>query len=238
MATFQDLNPFGKFDIGLGAIGNALLLFAIAVVIVGLIGWLVWWKITSKQYKFRIPLYKSINGVNYKQANYVAKNVPISKAGDSLWFVKGIKRFLPPATLTSAPNEFPHEEREDGEWINFSIDSVNDQQKKAGVKFIHQDMRTQRVATAQILEQRLINKGFWEKYKDLIIHLLFYIIVTLLMVVTFWQWGNIVEKTGEILSSINQAVSNLKDLECIEVTDKGLIPAISLIFWRKWKWHS
>lgn len=232
MVSVADINPFAKFDIGLGQIGNALLLFAIAVVIVGLVGWLIYWRITQRQYKFRIPLYKSINGVNLKQAVYFAKNVPISKAGDGLWFVKGVKKFIPPATLTSAPNEYPHEEREDGEWINFSIGSVNEQQKQAGVKFIQQDMRTQRVATGQILEQRLINKGFWEKYKDMIIHLIFYIIVTLLMIVTFWQWGNIVERIGSILGGIDNLVEQLNSLECVGTKETGIVPALSLLFWR------
>jgi len=232
MVSVADINPFAKFNVGVGAIGNALLLLAIITIIFGLIGWLIYWRITSRQFKYKIPLYKSINGTNYKQATYFAKSIPISLSGDTLWFVKGVKKYLPPANLTSALNEFPHEEREDGEWINFSIDSVNDQQKKAGVQFIHQDMRTQRVATGQILEQRLVNKGFWEKYKDMIIHLLFYIIVSLLMIVIFWQWGNIAEQTGSLISSANQIVENLKQLECVGVRDTGIVPALSFLVWR------
>lgn len=233
--TVGDLNPFGKFDLGVGDIGNALILFGIVVAVFGLVGWLIYWRITAKQYRFKIPLYKSINGTNYKQAQYVAKSIPISLSGDSLWFVKGLKKYIAPATLTDAPNDFPHEEREDGEWINFNIDSVNDQQKKAGVKFIQQDMRTQRVATGQILEQRLINKGFWEKYQDLIIHLIFYIIVTLLMIVTFWQWGNIVEQIGGLVGSITSASEKLNSLECIGKVDNGIIPALALFMFRRIK---
>ena len=244
MVSVADINPFAKFDIGVGQIGNALILFAIAVVIVGMVGWLIYWRINSRTFKFKIPLYKSISGVNYRQGFYFAKNVPISKAGDSLWFVKGVKKFLAPATLTSAPNEYPHEEREDGEWINFAIESVNEKQKKAGVKFIHQDMRTQRVATGQILEQRLINKGFWEKYKDMIIHLLFYIITTLLLIVIFWQWGGIVERVGSLLSRANEIVSGLNELECIGNKPPNIIPATAeaflpfLFFWRRKNGHS
>jgi len=115
MVDLKILNPFSNFNIGVGAIGNALLLLAICVVILGLIGWIIYWRISSKQYKYIIPLYKSINGVNLRQAVYHAKNVPISKAGDSLWYVKELKKYIAPATKTDAPNSFPHEEREDGE---------------------------------------------------------------------------------------------------------------------------
>ena len=235
MVSVNDINPFSGFDLGVGAIGNALLLLGLVVVIFGLVGWLVYWIITNKQYKYRIPLYKSINGINLRQATYKAKNIPISKAGDSLWFVKGLKKYIAPATKTDAPNSYPHEEREDGEWINFEIATVNEEQKTAGVKFIQQDMRTQRIATGQILEQRLINKSFWEKYKDMIVHLIFYIIVALLMIVTFWQWGNIVEQIGGMLSAIDQIIENLKSLECVEIAEKGIVPTAALILFRRFK---
>ncbi len=238
MVDLKILNPFSNFNIGVGVIGNALLLLAICVVILGLIGWIIYWRISSKQYKYIIPLYKSINGVNLRQAVYHAKNVPISKAGDSLWYVKELKKYIAPATKTDAPNSFPHEEREDGEWINFEIESVNEKQKKAGVRFIQQDMRTQRVATGQILEQRLINKTFWEKYKDMIIHLLFYVIVTLLMIVTFWMWGDIVEKIGALMGNIQSIMEAINNLECVGTKEVGVIPAISFIFFNKFRRRS
>lgn len=235
MVSTADLNPFGKFNIGLGTIGNALILIVLIIVVFGLVGWIIYWRITSKQFNKKIPLFKSINGTNFKQANYVAKNVTISKAGDSLWFVKGIKKFLAPATLTSGPNEYPHEEREDGEWINFSIDSVNDAQKKAGVKFIQQDMRTQRVATGQILEQRLVNKGFWEKYKDQIISLIFYLVTAMLMIVIFWQWTNVVEMMGGLIDKLVLVGEKLDQLECIGIREVGIVPALSFLMFRRRK---
>jgi len=235
MVSIADINPIPKFDIGIGAIGNAMLLFVIALVIMGLVGWLVYWKITKMHFKFKIPLYKSISGINYKQAIYYAKNIPISKAGDNLWFVKGVKKYIAPATKTDALNEFPHEEREDGEWINFEIETVNEAQKKAGVKFIQQDMRTQRVATGQILEQRLINKGFWEKYKDMIIHVIFYLIVMVCMVVIFWQWSDITDKVGSLVNTANSLVKELQASDCVVKRDTGIVPALFplLFFWRR-----
>ena len=95
-------------------------------------------------------------------------------------------------------------------------------------------MRTQRVATGQILEQRLINKGFWDKYKDLIVHLVFYLIVTMLMIVTFWQWGKIVEQISGILSGVENLANSINTLTCVGTKETGIIPAIALfLFGRK-----
>ena len=229
MVDLGDINPFGKFDIGLGAIGNALLLFFIAVVIFALIGWLVWWRIQSKRYYLRIPIFKLIGNIPTRVKVYKAKIFPIGKAGDNLWYVGGIKKFIPPATIQSAPNEFWHWEREDGEWINFSLSDLDTIQKKAGVKYIHQDMRSQRIATSNLLEQRLINKGFWDKYGDMITHLVFYIIVTLMLIVIFWQWSNITQQVGGL-------ISQLQGFECIGMKT-GIVPVKEflplLLFWRR-----
>lgn len=229
MVEIGDINPFGKFDIGLGAIGNALLLFFIAVVVFALIGYLIWWRIQKKRYFIKIPLFKLIGNVPTRIRFYKAKIFPIGKAGDQLWYVGGIKKFIPPATIQSAPNEYWHWEREDGEWINFSLSDLDYIQKKAGVKYIHQDMRSQRIATSNLLEQRLINKGFWDKYKDMITHLVFYIIVTLMLIVIFWQWSNITQQVGGL-------IGQLQGFECIGMKT-GIVPAKELLplllFWRK-----
>jgi len=229
MPELSNINPFGKFDIGLGAIGNALLLFFIAVVIFALIGWLIWWRIQSKRYYLRIPIFKLIGNVPTRIRTYKAKIFPIGKAGDCLWYAGGIKKFLPPATIQSAPNEFWHWEREDGEWINFSLSDLDTIQKKAGVKYIHQDMRSQRIATSNLLEQRLINKGFWDKYGDMVTHLVFYIIVTLMLIVIFWQWSN-------ITTQVSGLISQLQGFECIGMKT-GIVPVKEflplLLFWRR-----
>lgn len=222
--SLSSLNPFGSFNIGLGAIGNALLLFFIGIVIIGLIGFLIYTLINRKRYKFVIPLYRLIGSTPQKIAIYKAKEVSISKAGDMLWFVKGKKRYIAPATIQSAPNEYLHWERQDGEWINFGLDNLDEVQRKAGVKFIHQDMRSQRVATATILEHRLIQKSFWDKYKDVIFALIFFFILTICMVVIFWQWGKIVENTGVITSDLNQLLTQINNLQCVTGKPASLIP--------------
>lgn len=214
---------------GIGAIGNALILFVIIIVILACIGWLVWWKINSKRYFIRIPLYKEIGNVLTRIYTYKAKKFPIGKAGDCLWLVKGIRKFISPATIQTAQNEYLHEEREDGEWINFAMTSVNAEQKKAGVKFIQQDMRANRIATNNILEQRLINKGWWDKYKDMITHLIFYIIVMICLVVIFWMWGGIVTKTGGLVDKLDIVYNTCKSGGG-SLIPEGSAPALILFF--------
>ena len=85
-------------------------------------------------------------------------------------------------------------------------------------------MRTQRVATGQILEQRLINKGFWDKYKDMIIQMGFYVITTMLLIVIFWQWGNIVDKVGMLIGKLEEVGNTFADFQCIGAKAPSIIP--------------
>lgn len=238
MVTISDINPLGKFNIGLGGIGNALMFFAICVAIIGLVGWIIYARISKKQYRHKIPLFRLVGNTPTMIGTFFAKDVPISPAGDKLWFIKGLKKFIAPATIQTGKNEYWHWEREDGEWINFGLADLDKAQKEAGVKYIHQDMRSQRIATANILEQRLINKGFWEKYKDVIVYLVFFIIVTLLMIVTFWQWGGIVEKIGSLVGTLNDVASKLDNLQCVG-TRNPLVPALAplMLLFRGRRWQ-
>jgi len=232
MPSLADANPFGKFDLSLGFIGNALALFLICVLILGGIGWLIWWRMSSKAYFIKIPLYRLVGNIPTRVAVYRARKFRIGKAGDFLWYCKGIKKFLPPATIQTAPNEYMHWEREDGEWINFAMGDLDKDQKEAGIKYIHQDMRSQRIATANILEQRLINKGFWDKYKDMIVHLVFYLVVMICMIVIFWQWSKITTQVGGL---VGQLVEARKECSGQGLVPEGVAPAMLLVLTTKFR---
>jgi len=233
MPDLSSINPFSNFNIGLGTLGNILLLGFLALLVVGGVGVLIIIIVYKKRYIYKIPLWKTVNGRGQQIAEYKAKPISISKAGDRLWYVGKIKKFISPATIQSGINKFHHWQRSDGEWINFEVGDLDANQKRAGVKYIHQDMRATRVATANLLEQRLMNKGFWDKYGDMIIHIIFYLIICISLVVIFWQWSGIVEKTGELVSELQTAQERMIKLNG---GDSGVVPALIFLLLRRREW--
>ena len=228
MVDIAGLNPFANFDIGIGAIGSALLVLFIAVFLICLVGVIIFLYLNKRKYKYRIPLTKKVGNRTIRVKTFLAKDFPIGRAGDKLWLVKGIKKYISPATLQTAPNEFTHHEREDGEWINVEYPDVDEHMKTLKVKFVQQDMRSNRIAIADILEQRFKDqKSFWEKWGNMIMQLIFYLVVTMMMIVIFYQWSDIVTK-----------VSGLVDK--LQVTEKAvsggsIIPAMILMSFRRRK---
>lgn len=222
-------------SIPLGTIGLALLIFFAIIIGLGIIiGGVMWW-INERKYKYKIPLLKKVGGRVKRVATYKAKIYPLSKAGDCLWHVKGkgLKKFIPPAMLQTGDNEFLHFERADGEWINIDYDDIDELMKKAGVKYIQQDMRTQRIATQEVLENRFQDKSFWDKYGNIIMHIIFLLIITVQIIITFWMWGNIVDKTSVIMTKMDSLFQKIVEYE--KPVD-SLIPAMSLLlFFRRTK---
>jgi len=222
-------SAFTGFNIG--SIGFALLIFFLAVFVVLMIGGGLFYWVQRKKLKHTIPLYKKIGSRVIRVATYKAKDYSISRAGDKLWFVPKVKKYIGVGSLQSGANEYSYFEREDGEWINFELPDIDTQMKVAGVKYIQQDMRSQRIAISNILDQRFANKqSWWDKYGNLVTYTIFYLVVAISMVVIFYQWSDIIDKTGLLLDRI-VAYENLK---CPNI--QGVVPAFAMFFLRRRAW--
>lgn len=206
-----------------------LVIIIVVVFLILVIAGIVLW-INAKKYRYRIPLYTKVGNVPTRIAVLKAKPVAFGRAGDQLWFVKGkgVKKWIPPASVQSAKNEFWHWIREDGEWVNFSIDDLDEIAQKAGVKYVKQESRLTRLAIDKLLEQRFQNKGFWEKWGVVIGYVIFFLVITIAIVIFLHQYGKIIQTTGQVLE---KADSIIKDINQIKQQGQGgegisgLIPA-------------
>lgn len=191
---------FNNFSMGgWGLWSKIFLILGISVIVLCLVGWLVWVYVRRKVYNKRIHTFGLIGNKPTRTGLNKAKSIPVGRAGDQLWYVAGVKKYLPPGTIQSAPNEFWYWIREDGEWINFGLSDLDEIMKKAGAKYIDQDMRMQRLATDRLLEQRLMQKSFWDKFGDKIALLVFFIIIAVSLLIFMSQYGKIIDKTDAVL---------------------------------------
>lgn len=229
MPDLASVNPFSAGGVGIGAIGFGLLILFGAIVIVLLFGLGLFLWLNNKKLKYSIPLLKKIGGRVIKVGIFKAKDFKISSAGDKLWFVPKARKYIPCGTLQTAPNEYTHFEREDGEWINIDYPDIDANMKQAKVKYVQSDMRSQRIAISNLLEQRFKGKqSWWEKYGAMVTQVIFYLVVAVSMVIIFYQWSGITEKVGLLFDRIVA----YEQLKCAETT--GVVPAfLPLIFLRR-----
>lgn len=215
MLDITKLNPISGFKLGgLSTIGNILLLVTLAGLVVVMVGVLMWVMVSKKTFWIKIHVFRLIGNTPTRVANYKAKEENIGLAGDKLWRVAptGISmpfkiiKWLPVGKYQAAPREFWYWIRQDGEWINFTFTDLDDTSKLMGIKFIQEDMRLQRLATERLLYDRFMKKSFWEKYGHIIMYLLFFLVITVAMVIIFYQWSKIIDKTGELISMVQSII--------------------------------
>jgi len=235
--SLASVNPLANIGGGGGAgnIGMYLLVFFIAVVIIGMIGLLIYFKSVKKQYWIKIHVYRLIGNVPTRVAIYSAKEVPFGMAGDRLWRVassgvwkiKAIK-WLPCGKIQTAPSEFWYYIRKDGEWINFQMQDLNEVSQNMGVKFVQEDMRLQRLATERLLEQRLMNKSFWDKWGNTIMMVIIFLVIAICMVLIFFQFGKVLDKMIPLVQMLTESLARV-EATCQPLNNTiggtGLIPA-------------
>jgi hypothetical protein len=207
--SLSSVNPLSGVNLGssMGKLGSIALVVAIAVVIIALAGGLIYWYSVKKKYWITIEVSRMIGGVPMRVATYCAREVPFGMAGDKLWCVKNsgfwkikVVKWLPVGELQSAPRLFKYWIRKDGEWINFQDENLDELSKKMGIRFVQADMRLQRLATERLLEQRLLNKTWWEKWGTTTMMIIFFLVITVCMVIQFYQWGKLLDKFTQIES--------------------------------------
>jgi len=211
MPELDQLNIFSAANSGAtqSMFAKVLVAFGIGIVVVGLIGWFIYLIIKRKRYYITIELYKLVDGQNKLVAKFKACEYAIGRAGDKLWHVAKVGKYIPPGTLQSGPNIYKYFQRSDGEWINFCIGDIDAQMKRAGVRYIDNDMRAQRIAISKSLEAELKEQGFWDKYGATITFILEILIFAVACVIIFYQFSEVVGKMDQVMGNMNKVVINI-----------------------------
>lgn len=218
-SPLSSLNPLNGVNLGTG---NTWLWIGIIVVmgilIIGGIGALVLINWVKKQYYIKIRVSRLVGNVPTEIATFSARVIGFGRAGDVLWRVApaGIMKFktikwLPSGKLQSSPNLFKYWIREDGEWINYIDSNLDEISKTMGVKFVQEDMRLQRLATDRLLEQRLMEQSFWQKYKEAIFLLIFFLVFAVAIAIVLFQLSGLIDKISPLAPQISSAVKQLTD---------------------------
>ena len=235
--SLSSVNPLANVKVGgMSTYGAVALVIAIAVVIVALLGVIIYWFVQRKQYWILIKVYRKIGGVTTRVADYQAKEVPFGMAGDKLWRVsKGLLKikaikWLPVGKVQSAPREFWYMIRSDGEWINVEMGDIDEASQKLGLRFTQEDMKLQRLATERLLEQRLMDKTFWQKWETTIMTIIVFLVVAVSMAIIFFQWSKLLDKMVPLVDMLTRSLA-MAEKTC-QVTYnatsnsyQGLIPA-------------
>lgn len=187
--------PFSLYDIAFSlAIFLAVVVFILFFVAIAIA------VIYFASFNKKIILYKKINGIYIPIRKYACRHINIAKTGEGVWQVGRLfPRYVEKPIKYVKKNEAWYYEREaDGEWINFGLGDIDNKLKEMNVEIVPSDLKMQRVNLGRWLEQRK-KQGFWEKYGDKIINLVFYILMTFCLIIIIAQMGGVVDKAKQYM---------------------------------------
>lgn len=204
--------------------GELVLKFAavlgIVVVIVGLLAFLIYMQFQKRIYNKKIKLFRKVGGRVTKIAEDMAMFERIGIGGDMWCKTKTFKKIIPKPRIQMEPNCYWMYEREDGEWINFSLEDIDLKMKEANAYFVDEDMRLQRLGIQKNLAARFQKQTFMEKYGGMIIYGLFVLVVTVCLVVLFQKMEGAYTGAAQMADSVKTMAEALNNL--VSHTQSGI----------------
>lgn len=195
-------------------IGGGILL---AILVCGV----VWWVMDRKKYNKIVKLHRKINGKICFIANYRACFEKLGLAGDVWCRIKGIKIIARPK-IEYGRDVYLMFEREDGEWINFGIEDIDDKMHKANVFYLDEDMRLHRIGIQKNLQDRLQKATFWEKYGAWIGLAVFMLLITICLIVLFNKLTEVATALQQTAVSIGEMANAMGNVQV--QTGSGVVP--------------
>ena len=104
----------------------------IIIVISGMIGLFVFFFIRARKFNKTIVIFEEINGHFQKTRTDRAMEMKFSTAGDTIFYLMKSRKYLPNPSYQTGNRVYWFFIRSDGEWINFSLENLNEASHKVG----------------------------------------------------------------------------------------------------------
>lgn len=150
------INFGGK--LGFSWIGN----LAIVVFLLILVGVGTFMYLNAKSYNKKLHVFRNINGRPSPVGFEKAREVTLPFTSTKAFQVKKGGFFLPRPSIETQKNHYWYMIRDDGEWVNFGLESFNKKLKEMKMFFDHGDMRMANAALKKLVE-RNYKKSNWLK---------------------------------------------------------------------------
>ncbi len=143
---------------------------------------LIWNKL---KFNKKFPIFAKVGAKVQKVGDDLAMFQRVGSAGDYWAITKKSKKILPMPTIQMDKNEYWHYIREDGEFVNFGLQDLDEIMKKAGAYYVHEDMRLQRLGIQKNLRDRLQEQSWWQKHGTTLIFVVFMLLTVVLQIVQY-----------------------------------------------------
>jgi len=195
---------FSDFDWGatVSVVTFAVILFIVAIIF-AVILFIV---LTATKYNKKLVIFQKVGKTIEVVKRDRAMVVKFGEAGDTIFFVKKSKKYLPDPSIQTGRNTYWYYIREDGEWINFGIEDIDEKFKELKIHYLDKEMRYARTQIQRNLKERYDQPNFWTKYGGLIAYIGLVAMTGIMMWLLF-------DKFLDIASSVNVAIDKAAEVQ-------------------------
>jgi len=203
----------GKAILGWGAWIIVIIIFS------ALIGFGVWFFIREKKFNKKIVVFEKIGNRFEPTMNDKAMEVKFSTGGDTIFYLRKSKKYLPNPRIQTGKRTYWYWIREDGEWINFGPGDFDADARQLHAHFLDKEMRFARTQIQKGLRERYDKPGFWKQYGTLVLSLSFIALIGALTWMLFDKWIALagatnagVETAAKVMDKANQILSSMNNI--------------------------
>ncbi|HME87159.1 MAG TPA: hypothetical protein VKE88_02000 [Candidatus Nanoarchaeia archaeon] len=208
-------------DINAGTAINVTLWVLGGILFGGIIAWIGWIIIQKKRFNKKLVLFREIGGKMTLVQTYLATFERIGYAGD-FWCRTKSGKILKRPMYEISKDTYLYFEREDGEWINWMPENINNVMREKKVKFLDEDVRLARIAIERNLKDRFEKEGFWKKYGMLIGFGAIILIIFVFGLIMTKEFQKIIPALQSVADSFSSAATAFNNAN---VGSTGLVPA-------------
>lgn len=202
---------------GVGGTVGLITIIIIVFIILAAAGVFVWILVRNLQFNKRIMIFETRNGMTEWLGQDRAREVVYNMSGDSVFFLKKRKKYLPRGEVKVGKNRYIYTIRSDGEWVNSSLEDLDAKLRTIGVKPIHPDMRAFKAGMEEVMKKRYEKKSLMKEWLPVVVPIILFIICGLVLyfvadrLVTFLNKlpevldaaAKVQDKSSQILASMN-----------------------------------
>lgn len=199
-----DLGVGANFNLGAG-ISNIFSNFVMLFLFLIAGGIVTYWWISKKSYHKTIHVFEDVNGIPAPMNEDKAKEITLPFTSVRAYFLKRRKIYLPRPSIQTGKDHYWYFVRDDGEWVNIGLESLNAKLKELKIKFDHTDMRMANASLKKLVEKNYKKLNWLKEYAP---YIGFAIIIMMLGIAGYL----VMSEANKVVGSANSNVEVLRDI--------------------------
>lgn len=172
----------------------------------------VYFLVRYLKYKYKIVIFKKVNGVPQPVSRDKARTIVLNTSGDQVLKLRKNKKTLPMPEIQTGKNTYWYYIGEDGEWFNFGPGDFDENRRELNADFLDKEMRYARTSLDSQRKERYDKESWWDKYGNWVVSIGFIALVGVFAFLYFRQFSKITSASQKSVETANEVMSKASEI--------------------------